>query len=364
MGSATLDRVVWRVRRRLCFAAWIGEWARMAGVALVIAGGAALLWRRFGAAGRGEAAWLALLVVPAALLAWARARRRFVSASTVAAWLDVRHGGDGRIVTAFERADSREEGRGSVAPPELRLRHLLLARPLLPALLFLALALGLPLPASAVALDLPRLHADQLDQLAEKLATLEETVELDAGLRAELEERLERAKEALEEGLAEEGLLASAFEARDTLEARLEQEAAVARDGVELAQAELGSDALTRALDADASRAEELLGQTLDALVDAGLAQKLPAELQRGLADLGLLDLPGLDGAELPPGTKLDPAQVAAMKELAAQLERALGAQLKKLVESGLINLAEQKPFDGKLVFHECTEACRQQGGG
>lgn len=358
MSEVPRTGVLAQTRRRFAVAAWLGEWSRHGALALVAAGVVALLLRRFSDAPRSLAALAALLLLPAAGSAWWRARRRFVSAATVAAWLDVRGGADGRLVTAFER------DQPIVAPPpELRLRLGLLARPLLPALAFLALALWIPLPAAAGGLELPQLQADQLDQLAEKLATLEETVQLDEGLRAELHERLERARERLDEGPLEGGALASSFEARDALEARLEQEAATAQQGIELAQAGLAADAMARALASDAPRAEELLAQTLADLAQAGLSDRLPDELKQQLAELGRLDPAQLDGTALPAGASIDSKRLAELAQSAQQLQQALGKQLAKLVRSGLIDLSQLKPFDGKQVVHECTEACSKEGG-
>ncbi|MSR47794.1 MAG: hypothetical protein EXS13_12155 [Planctomycetes bacterium] len=231
MGERLLSETIATTRRRFAVAAWLGEWARHGAVAWVVAGVAGLLARRFLDRSWGQAAWLVLLVVPAAATAWLRARHRFVSSATVATWLDVRGGADGRLVTAFELRDTLPQSAEAIAAPALKLRFGLLARPALPASTFFALALWIPLPAAAGALELPKLQASELDRLAEKLATLEETVQLDEGLRAELAERLERAKEQLDSAP-----LASGFEARDQIEARLEQEATAAQERFEQAQ--------------------------------------------------------------------------------------------------------------------------------
>ena len=357
MADRSLTRCVAAVRRRLGVAAWLGEWARVGAVALVAAGVAALLARRFLDWSVARSLWFVLLLLPAAAIAAWRARRRLLSPTTVATWLDVQGGADGRWVTAFELDGAPPAASRSFDPDaaldSLRLRWSLLARPLLPALAFLIVALWLPLPAATTsALDLPQLQAAQLDRLAEKLATLEETVQLDEELRAELRDRLDRAREQ-----SDDAPLASRFEAYDQLATRLEQEAEAAREEIELAQAALASDELSRALSEDAGRAQELLGATLDELAAAGLTQPLPDELQEALSDA----LAGLDGAPLPDGMKLDPATLAALSK---QLEGALGTQLAKLVESGLIDLSKLRPFEGKLVEHVCTDACKKKEGG
>lgn len=360
MGVRPLGRTIEEVHRRLRFAAWLGEWARHGAVALAVAAVLALLGRRFLEWPAGTALLLAGLVLPAGATAWWSVRRRVPSAASVATWLDLRLGGGGRCVTAFELG-----GRGAAladfdvpgpdaAPLALRMRMVPLARPLLPALAFLALVLWLPIPAGGFIPALATLHAAELERLAEKLATLEETVQLDEALRAELHDRLARAKEQIDDAS-----LASTFEARDQIEARLEQEAAAAQQAIESARAALASDALARALDADAARATEIVAETLADLAQAGLDANLPAGLLDALLQAGL-ERGAAPGYDLPHGATIDPELLA---RLATQLDGALGARLAQLIEAGLIDPAQLEPFDGELVDHECDPDCEEGGG-
>jgi hypothetical protein len=314
---------------------------------LLAAGLATLVVRRFAGWSASSAALLLLAVVPAFATAWWRARSRFVSAATAAAWIDVELGADGRIVSAFELGlDAPQDAHAWSARSRPRIRWLWLARPLLPALAFAALALLLPIEGRDASALAPALVGSQIERVAEKLATLEENVELKDELRAELHQRLDRAKEQ-----ADGAPLSSTLESVDQVAQRIQQEAETARERIDEARAALETEALSNALSAEPAHAQELLAQTLGDLAKGGLGHDLPETLKQELPAGGLA---------LPEGMKLDPAQLA---KLASDLHVVLDAKLAKLVKSGLLDPKKLMPFDGKLRRHKCDERCKKGGG-
>src|SRR5262245_1659256 len=254
MLDADLRRTVSRLQRRISAAAFFGELARHAAVALVGAGVAALLARQFLGWSTARSLLVLLLLAPAIGTAWWFARRRFVSAATAATWLDVKLGASGRYVTAFEidGAAPPTPPSTTVAEPVPRLRRGVLLRPLLPALAFAALAFWIPLNRGAPGVVPPVVSAAQVERIAEKLAALEETVALEPELSAELHERLEHAREQ-----ADSAPLASTYEAMDQLAQRITNEAEAAREHAERARAPLESDAFSQALQQDPGHAQE-----------------------------------------------------------------------------------------------------------
>jgi hypothetical protein len=346
MPDAMLQATVARLRRRFATAAYLGELARHAAIALAAAGIAALLARLFFGWPAARAAACLGLVAPALLSAWLRARRTFLSESTVATWLDVQLGASGRWVTAFELAGAPPAALRDRPPPLPRLRWRALLGPLAPAATFAGLALLLPISPDASGLAPPAISQRQIERLAEKLAALEETVALDEQLRAELHERLERTREQ-----ADTAPLSSTYEAMDQLAQRITEEADQAREQIDEARAELGSDALAEALRADPSQAQELVATTLAEMAQDGLAQGLPPELQQALNE---------DGLVAPNALPIDPAALA---KLSKEMLGALDGKLGQLVKSGLIDPSKLRPFQGKVRLHEHSEKCREGGG-
>ena len=346
MADLTLRPIAARLRRRLAAAAWLGECARHGALALVAAGLAALVVRRFCGWSVAQSALFLLLVGPALATAWWFARRRFVSAATAAAWIDVELGADGRVVSAFELGlDAPSDVHEWSERARLKFRWRLVARPLLPALAFAALALLLPIAASPAAALAPALVGGQIERVAEKLAALEETVQLKDELRAELQQRLDHVKQQ-----ADGAALASTFEAMDQLAQRIGQEAETARDRIDEARASLESEALADSLAGDPAHAQELLATTLGDLAKGGLGQNLPEALKQEFPNGSL----SLDGATL------DASQLA---KLSSDLQAALAGKLANLVKSGLIDPKKLKPFDGRLKRHKCDERCKKGGG-
>lgn len=354
MHDETFGRTVSSLRRRIAGAAYLGELARHGAGALVVAGAAALLMRLFLGWSALRALGAFALLAPAAASAWWFARRRFVRAETVAAWIDVELAAGGRVVTAFELGTTLSGLAIDLARASaLRLRWRLLLRPVIPALAFAALAVWIPVHRGVLGASLPAVPMRPIERLAEKLAALEETVELDAELRAELRERLEHAREQ-----ADAAPLSSTWESLDQIAQRMAEEAERARERIDEARVQLSSQPFGEARRDDAQDARQQLAQTLEQMAADGLATNLPKSLAEALTEAGLPEASSA-GLALLEGAPLEAAQLA---NLSKEMLGALDGKLAKLLESGLIDPAKLRPFDVSVKLHECTEKC--EGGG
>lgn len=323
MVSLAMDPVATtarRLERRAFWAILAGELGRaLAALSFVL--GAAILVARvgLGAEARSLLPLLGLLAIAPAL-AWVRARRRRLSREAAAAWLDVRAGAGGVLVTGLEAPDPRWAPRVEAvlarAPALPRPR---LVRPLgLPLLgaLFVVAALAVEVPASEPGPS-PALFEAALQRLDEQLATLEEEVELEEELAREMHERLERLAEDLDHSGAE-----STYEAIDRLEERLGAEARRASDAARRAGEALAGASATA--QADGGLALEKLQDALAALREGGLAGALPPSLE---AELDALEAAAAAGLPLA-GAKL--------LELSEELRALLQAKLDGLAAAGL----------------------------
>jgi hypothetical protein len=314
--------------------------------ALFVAGALVLLLRLFFDQPVAHAAWWYLLALSAFVTAARFARPRYLSAASVGALLDRRAGAGGEIVAHlehqgedFERRAARllaQGGAGLGALPRLRRR--LFFGPVIPALAFAVAVLWVDISPDAMGFSSREVFDASLRQAAEKLATLQEVVDLEEELASELEQRLERIEAEVGTERPE-----STFEALDRLEERLQAEAARTEESAEAAREALNSAEFQQAF--HEGTAEEVLERTLQDLGRNGLDQSLPESLQ------ALLPGPGL---ELPEGFSLEPAEVAKLsKELLAMLggKLALLEDAKLLKPGDLKDLADWKP--AKLCEHD-----------
>jgi hypothetical protein len=347
----SLERAIADLRRRVLATHWLRHAALHGAVLLYAGGAAALLARALGGWERGAAAWVVAIVLAAPLSAWWLARRRAPSREAAAAWLDVRGGASGLVVTESELGSSswspaaEARLRGSLeALPRLDILDAL--RRLAPALAFAALALFVPIPRDEVGPP-PAVADSALERVEEKLATLEETLELEPETAIEMEEQLERVAEESREGDAE-----STFEALDRLEERLEDAARDAETAALRAQHELA--AATK--DPSLADAQQALENALAEMAEGGLAKDLPADVQSEL-------LPG--SLALPEGMQLTSAELA---KLAKSLQGALDSKLGRLAQGRLLDpkslrkLGELPTLEG-FESHECDESCLKPGG-
>lgn len=298
----------------------------------------------------------ALVFAPLALvpiLAWRIANRKSLSRAGAAAWLDVRTGSTGALVTSFESPDGSWAGRVDHALGQvLELPRARLGRPLLLALggvAFASLALFVPIPRTVLGPSVA-LQAAGVAKVEEKLATLEEEVTLQPEVAAELHETLNRLKD--EDALANPE---SAFEAADRASERLEREAESRAEAAESAREGLAAAAASA--DSNPDAAQKDLDAALKELSKTGLSKGLSGALSNEL---------GLSSLEIPAGMKLEGAKVTAVSgELAARL----GEKLAKLAKAGLLKPGAfkgvGKPGEvGEYKEHVCTAECAKNPGG
>jgi hypothetical protein len=345
-----LDGSIARLRRR----AWASQLVRELSLHLALAlfaAGAIALGLRFGLRwSRPDAALALWLVALAPLSAFLRARPGLLSRRGAEAWLDVRSGGSGLVVTAAElddplwRVEAERRLAGAPAPPRLRL-----ARPLLklvPALGFAAGALVVE-PPPARAGTPQRAVLGVVERIEEKLATLEETLQLDPAEAEELHARLERLRAEAGEARPE-----ASFEAVDRLEERLE---ALAREALDEAERARGELAAGSGQDLEAEQAA--LERALETLSRSALARELPESL-RGKLDASL---------RLPEGLELSEAELAGMSQ---ELRELLAARLGELAQAGLLKPGELRRVEQLASLegfqpteHVCDEDCLKPGG-
>ncbi len=353
--SPHLERSIDRLRQRAFVGAFLGTFLRSIGAAAAILAAVALIMRTAFRFERAEVAWIfaALVVVP--VVAWILARKRMPSRGATAAWLDVRAGGTGAIVAGDEIDDPRWRAQVERAlESESALPRIEVRKPAWlagAACAFAALVVAVPI-APALVGPPTTVQESVLERVEEQLRALEEQVELEPELAAELRETLER--------LQREGALAepeAAFEALDRAQERLEQEAYERAETSQSAQDDLARASEDAVRDPEA--AQEQLEKTMQQLAQAGFSKDVQSALEKEL---------GAAGVSLPPGTKLDAGNIEAIsKELAEKLAARNGelAKMGLLDGKALAKLGELAKLDGfEFNDHVCDETCEKKPGG
>lgn len=333
----------------------LGLTARGVGFGLLVGGCALLIGRGFGF--RWE--------IPAAVagvvggLAWAvwRFRQRRVNEQQVLTLLDLRAGGSGELLHAFETGGGDTPGLDAASTRPRPAWRKSVAPSLVPGVLFFLL--GMLVPVRAIAQQSPDLFAEQrLNELEELAKTLDETLELEEELKEEIEQNIETLRGSSEEPRPTGE---SMREALDALEQRLEEtaeEAAseleeVVRQAGEAAQqgAEPDPEEHQDALDAlgdlmEQSQEEGLLPQDkldqkmLEQLAEAGLSKEALEALQK-LAEAGRMPELGNLAEQL----GLTPEEIAKLAEaLANGLSEAALEKLAEMAKKGLLDPASGKP--------------------
>jgi hypothetical protein len=351
--ARNLEHSIELVRTRVFRAVFGSTFLSWLGAGLFGLGCVALLLR---AALDMDLARAALVFAPLAVvpfLAWRIAQRKSLSRAGAAAWLDVRAGSTGAVVTSFETDDGSWGARVDHALAQtLELPRARLWRPALLALggaTFGTLALLVQIPRTPLGPSIA-LQAASVARVEEKLATLEEEVTLQPEVAAELHETLNRLKD--DDALANPE---SAFEAADRAAERLEKEAESRAEAAESAREGLAAAAASA--DANPDAAQKDLDAALKELSKAGLARGLRGALSSEL---------GLSSLEIPAGMKLDGAKVEA---LSGELATKLGNKLAKLAKAGLLKPGAFKGFGkpgelGEYKDHVCTAECAKKPGG
>lgn len=345
-----------RLRRRAVFAEYLTNWLFHFAIAAALSGAAALCFRVVANGSRAEASLFFALAAATPATAWLASRKKFMSYEGAVAWLDLRAGSTGILITDSELNDPNWKERAeSLAFEESNLPKLKISRPILrmlAAVLFAIAAIAVPISRGGVRGN--EVSARLLDQIDEKLKALEEEVRLEEKTAEELHQKIERAKEQIGEVQAE-----TAYETVDRIQEKISEQAEKATESAEQIQQSL-SEASKDATN-DPSAAQEQLEQALAELKDSGLIKGLEEELSQ-------LGIP--ENLQLPEGLKLDPAQLEKMSEA---LKEALKEKLQKMAKDGLLSkresgkLASGKPGDkqidwSKLQEHECDKECEEGG--
>ena len=375
-APTSFERPIRALRRRVLLAAFLGELLRLFTL-LALALGGALLVARFLFPAVGETlAWAFVLLALAPLGAWARARRKGLSAQGAAVWFDRRAGATGAVLTDVELGDPRwsERARAASRAPLPSVSVLPGVTRALLATGFAVLALLVPIRAAGHPTVVPSGVFDApLEEIAEQLATLEEHVELEEERAAELEERLEALREEAQQAADPEGTFEAldrlarevadesaraaerALQAQDSLAASEAAASQAARGQEESGEAGEGDEAARERTD----EAREHLEQAVADLAQAGLSLELPPALAESLdvlPSLASLDASTLDASEL--------------ERLAQALGEGLAGKLGELAAAGLLDPAQLAALgeggEGDLSrysLHECDASCDEPGG-
>lgn len=356
----------------------LGLAARGVGFGLLAGGCAILIGRVSGYAIDLPAAGLGLV----GGLVWAASqyRSRKVSEQQVLTLLDLKGGGRGELLFAFETGRDAEL-RDSITRPRPAWRKSV-APALLPGLLFFAVTLFVPVRALAQnALDpIAEARLEELEQLA---ATLEETLELEEEFKEEIEQNLETLKGSGEEPRPTGEAMR---EALDALEQRLEQAAEAAaseledvvRDASESAQGSASEDPTVR--DQAFEELQDMLqeGQDSGLLPENELSEKMLEQLSAlpelskeamealsKLAEAGKLGEMSEKLAEM----GLSPEDLAKIAQaLAEGLSQEALEKLAELAQKGLLkpsgSMGELGEFDPKALEEYLKRLQELQPGG
>jgi hypothetical protein len=296
-----------RLARRLALGLFLDVWPAWGVGSLLVAGLAALVCRLFfpGAAPYVPWFWLAPLVtaLPALIVTLRRAYRP----EEVVALADSLGGGQGLLLTLFERSDPAwaesvvSNQSWKFALPRWRPWRRL--APLVPATAFLAAALWIP---QRVAPSNRSILADEIaDDLTATLAELREEHLVTPEEEQRLEEEIERIRRA-----ADERVDASSWEAADAWRERVVADLSGKQDALKWAEESLRryasatQDGAGGSSDPQGEAAE--LTEALDKLARSGLLADAPADLRQLLA-----------GGKVPSDPK-------ALRELTASLSKYL----------------------------------------
>lgn len=354
---AKLDSTLKALQQRILLARWVRTLRGHIIFGLLAIGVAILVTRSALDLPRTTAALSILALALCPLTAWLQSRRNRLSDRGAAAWLDLRAGGDGSIVTAMEREDPRWKERVEYAlasqPSLPRVAMDGTVTRTMPAVAFLILALWIEMPRNQ-APSSTELFEGMIETLEEKLDTLEEVAELEPETAEELRERLEQLEVEALDGTPE-----SFFEAADSLEEAIEENAfELAEEATELEQK------LAAVADADEAlhdEAEGMLRESITELDELGFTEGISSELESRL--------------ELPEGTTLDGEL---MNELSKELQELLRDKLEGLQKAGLVDPGKLRKIDPKQLAkmkkaakklgrpckcEECIKAGKKSGG-
>jgi len=332
----------------------LGVLGRSLGFGLLAAGCLILLGRTNGWA---VEAWVLPLCVAAAL-AWSIRlyQQRKVDVEQIAVLLDLRQGGRGELLHAYETGGQHSIRDDSTSPKPVMRR---IAHSLAPGAIFLAASLFVPVRIPAIE-PLAKLMEQRAEQLEELAASLDETLEIEEETREEIERNIEaiRNDDPSKPPLSTDAMR----EALDELEQRLQEAAELGAEQLEdvMREAEQAAEGQINpetelpepeldALDEAIRKAEEQSWLERDRLNEEALselAQSMPQDLLDKLQQLAESGKLG-DLSELAKQLELSAEQLAKLAEaLANGLSQQALERLAKLAELGLLDPGE---FSGEL---------------
>ncbi|MFT4540179.1 MAG: hypothetical protein ACI841_000335 [Planctomycetota bacterium] len=348
------------LQRRERLATFLGVFSKHLALALCVGGSIALILRLGAGLSPAEAAWALAVAAIAPFSAYWVARQRFLSPESVAAWLDLRTGATGLVVTELEAHDERWQARSESVIAQMEELPRMHLRPAatrsFASLGFAALALLVDVSGGLNSVVPPAVYQPTIEELREKLEALEETVGMEEERAQELDDRME----ALEKEAQDSTNPEATFEALDQLGKELERDSEEAKErAIEAFEA---LDAAAEASEIDPEAAQAAIDQAASELSELELSKELANELGGDL-------LP--ENFELTDALKLDPA---ALQELSAAMQELLQKNMDKLAKAGLFegvklsslaHLGEGgTPGDlAKFELHECDENCEKPGG-
>jgi hypothetical protein len=359
-----LSKPLERLRRKLLLAVWLGRMAGQGALVLAIMGGVILLGRVGLGLELEQALWLLLPLAAVPFTAWIGVRKAVPSEEGAAAWLDLRSGAQGLLLTDFEREDERWDSRMDEQIdrlPELPpIKILAFGRLFLPAIGFALLALFVPLSQAETAPT--TVYYDRaIEDLTYQLSVLEEISNLDAETTEDLKRRIENLAENVD-AAQPEAMLEAIDRLRDELGLEGQRRAELSQETMERFQA-IGEQAL-----GSSDLAQELMHGQLQEMLESGLmtdALSRVTELTPRLSELS--SLIEANQLKLPEGFQLTQEQLEALSKL---MQTQLGQEIGELDLAGLVNLEDLKLLAGKgglakLIesFHEHDEDCGKPGG-
>lgn len=288
----------------------------------------------------GYAVLLGLAWLVALAYTWRRTGQSAMGPRDAALWLDLRSDASGRVVTANEvteesaqpwRAQAISVAETAEAVPSPRWGRLAQAGLLGLALVFAVTFVPLRAQGSGAG-GIAAVFEERLDEVAEQLEVLDESVGLDEEERSELEASLERLEEAIEE----DPDLEATYEAIDRLEDQL---AALAEEALAEAKQALADMAEQQRSSAESSASAgdplgadtEPAGADLESLLSK-LAQSESELAEASLSPEALSELSKIAAEDL---SSLSPEELAELSEaLASAMSEPLGA----LAQAGLLS--------------------------
>lgn len=372
-----LQDTVHRSQARWNRALLLGLAARGTGFGLLAGGCALLIGRAFGY--RLDLPAAILGIVGGLIWAGLQYRARRVSEKQVLTLLDLRAGGAGTLLHAFETGSERAPGMDSARTSPRPAWRKSVVPSLVPGLLFFAV--GLLMPVRAMAQSSTDLVAEaRLDQLEELAASLEETIEIEEELQEEIEQNIETLRGSGEEPRPTGEAMR---EALDALEQRLEEAAETAASELEEVVRQ-AAESSQGAGDFDPEVSEDSmdeLGELMEQSQEKGLLpeDKLSEEMQQQLSELGLsqeamealaklAEAGGMSElGKMASEMGLSPEEMAKLAEaLAKGLSEAALKKLAEMAEKGLLNAKEGggKFPDAKALEEYLKKLQDQQPGG